>query len=338
MTESATTRFNKLCFVCPACKIGLKAGDNVYTCTECSRQFPVMFGIPDFRLRPDRYLSLEDEREKARRLHEFSIGSSFNETLEYYYQITEDVSAYRAAIYANNVLDGVERMAATLHDFAPIPSGSRLLDAGCGAGHGLIAAHRCFDEVVGADIALRWLVIAKKRLDEIGLTATLVCADLETPPFKDGVFSHVVAVDLLEHVEDASRTLKSIGNLIRKDGLLWLSTSNRRWLGPNPATGVWAAGLLPVPLRKWLLAAASYDPLRFVRLLTPYKVSTLCESASLRCLWMAPRRVQATAGRGRSRSTRFLIKVYVLLSEIPAWKRILVSLGPAFQLMAQRKQ
>lgn len=338
MIDSAAIGYESLSFVCPACKGGLKAAVNAYMCLGCNRQFPVLFGIPDFRLRPDRYLSLEDEREKARRLYEFSSRWSFRETLEYYYQITEDVSAIRAEIYIDNILNGVERMSYTLCDFAPIPNGSRLLDAGCGAGHGLIAAHRRFDEVVGIDIALRWLVIAKKRLDESGLTATLICADIETPPFEPKVFSHVLAADLLEHVQDAACTLKSIGNLLREDGLLWLSTGNRRWLGPHPSTGVWAAGLIPASIRKRLFAAPGYDPLRFVRLLTPSKVRAICASASLSYLWIAPRRVQAITERGLPSSIRRLVKIYAFLSKMPVARAILVSVGPVFQLMVRRNQ
>ena len=62
-------------FVCPRCKGELAANSTSYRCDRCAITYPVLFGIPDFRLRSDRYLSLEDERAKARLLYEF--GQTF---------------------------------------------------------------------------------------------------------------------------------------------------------------------------------------------------------------------------------------------------------------------
>ncbi len=58
-------------FVCPQCRAAVQEGAAAYTCGSCKRAYPILFGIPDFRLQGDRYLSLEDERAKAARLHEF---------------------------------------------------------------------------------------------------------------------------------------------------------------------------------------------------------------------------------------------------------------------------
>ena len=78
-------------FACPACKGGLDYSHDVYTCASCEQQYPVLFGIADFRLRSDRYLTLEQERDKARRLNEFAQTASFDELLAHYYEITDDV-------------------------------------------------------------------------------------------------------------------------------------------------------------------------------------------------------------------------------------------------------
>lgn len=91
-------------FVCPACKRGLESEDSAYLCTHCTRRYPVLFGIADFRLRSDRYLDLEDERAKARRLHEFAQTSSFEELLAYYYSITDDVPEEMATRYRKSVV------------------------------------------------------------------------------------------------------------------------------------------------------------------------------------------------------------------------------------------
>src|SRR5438128_310238 len=78
-------------FVCPRCKGELAADESSYRCDPCAITFPVLFGIPDFRLRGDRYLSLEDERAKARRLYGFGQNASIEELVQFYYSITYDL-------------------------------------------------------------------------------------------------------------------------------------------------------------------------------------------------------------------------------------------------------
>ena len=49
-------------FICPECRSNVVKNDGGHDCVACQRSYPTLFGIPDFRLRGDRYLSLEDER------------------------------------------------------------------------------------------------------------------------------------------------------------------------------------------------------------------------------------------------------------------------------------
>ena len=63
--------------LCPRCRAAVARDAEGYACPSCGAQYPVLCGIPDFRLAPDRYLSLEDERSKARRLHDFAASHSF---------------------------------------------------------------------------------------------------------------------------------------------------------------------------------------------------------------------------------------------------------------------
>ena len=58
--------------MCPACRSAVEERDQGFGCRRCGREYPILFGIPDFRLRGDRYLSLEDERAKAGKLHDFA--------------------------------------------------------------------------------------------------------------------------------------------------------------------------------------------------------------------------------------------------------------------------
>jgi 2-polyprenyl-3-methyl-5-hydroxy-6-metoxy-1,4-benzoquinol methylase len=322
-------------FVCPACRTDVIEVTDGFDCPGCLRAFPILFGIPDFRLRSDRYLSLADEREKAARLHAFSQEASFEETLNYYYTITDDVTVERARVYASYVQHGQGRAALAIEDMGRAPAGSILLDAGCGGGGGVEAAHGRFDRVVGLDVALRWLVIAQKRLKELAIDATLVCADLEAPPFPNETFSHILAIDVIEHVENRLGALAAMRNMLRQDGLVWLSAANRRWLGPHPSVGLWAAGFIPPRLRARIFRRRGYDPLRHVTDVSPSELRQACADAALMAVSLAARRVDAGQLSGRTASVRLLVEVYGVLRRTPFLGALLTAWGPAFQLLAR---
>ena len=164
--------------VCPKCKLGLNEMEQAYQCTACDMTFPVLFGIPDFRLRSDKYLTLQQERDKAERLFEKSKELSFNELVEFYYQITDDVPIELSRRYTAYVLNAPFQAGPLIDSLEPNKS-TVLLDVGCGSGGLLQAANGIYVATIGVDIALRWLVIAKKRLDEAGVQSTLICADVE---------------------------------------------------------------------------------------------------------------------------------------------------------------
>ena len=314
--------------VCPACRAGVTRADALYTCARCGRAFPILFGVPDFRVRSDRYLSLEAEREKARLLFEASSRLTFEELLAYYYSITDDVTPERARVYAGYVMEGPARAAGDLEAFGTAGSNEALLDAGCGSGSALVAARGRLGGVTGVDIALRWLAICRKRLDALGIEANLVCADIESLPFEPGQFTHVLATDLIEHVYDQGAALKAVAEQLAPGGLLWLTAINRWWPGPHPSTGRWAAGYRPAGAGR-----AGYDPLRHVAHISAGMAQDLCAEAGLEVLRVEPRRV--SGARARTRAERMAIGAYSALRGMPVLRSILVAAGPAFEVLAR---
>jgi 2-polyprenyl-3-methyl-5-hydroxy-6-metoxy-1,4-benzoquinol methylase len=320
----------EIAFYCPACAHEVERCEQSYVCTACKREFPVLFGIADFRLRSDRYLSLEEERAKAAALHQAAQTRSFEQLLAYYYEITGDVTPDRARRFASYAARGPARASLVFERFGALASDARLLDIGCGAGGALLAASTRFASVVGLDIALRWLVICRKRLDEAGVNATLVCADAAAPPFAPGQFSHVLGMDVAEHVGDLGAVLAGVRAQLRSGGLFWLSASNRRWIGPHPAVGVWAAAYRPARLRMTGKGANRYDPLRFTALLSPGEVKRVCEHAGFEVLNVGPRQIGDEDGG-------LLARAYAVLGAQALTRPLLTALGPAFEVLARAK-
>jgi SAM-dependent methyltransferase len=321
-------------FVCPICRSPLAESDGGYGCGSCNRLFPVLFGIPDFRLRGDLYLTLDEERAKAARLHAFAEHHDFRELVAFYYSITDDVPARLAPLFADYVVNAPARAVAPINALARAAPGRALLDLGCGSGGALIAAAGVFQDRTGVDIALRWLVIARKRLEEAGVHAALVCADAESPPFHEGSFTHVLAMDLLENTRSSAATIRAAAAVLEDGGHMFLTSSNGRWIGPHPATGVWAAGLLPTRLRAALLKRRhGVDTLRAVTLVSPASVRQAAEAAGLRQIGTGPLDFDASRLEHRPVLFRLAARAFAFLAKAPVSRSILLVAGPVFQSM-----
>ncbi len=100
--------------------------------------------------------------------------------------------------------------------------------------------------LAGVDIALRWLIVARKRLDEEGLSAIpLACACAERLPIDAGRVGGIVAGDVFEHVADQRATLDEAHRVLRLGGRMFLASPNRFSLAPEPHVGLWGVGYLP---------------------------------------------------------------------------------------------
>ena len=325
MTASSTD------FICPACRSSVEPKDDNYVCAACNRTYPTLFGIPDFRLKGDQYLSLAKEREKAEKLHAYAQNHDFAALVAFYYSITDDVSDKLAPVFASYVLNGPERLKPALEMLAP-QGGRSLLDLGCGSGGALVAARDNFVHKTGVDVALRWLVIAQKRLEEFGLEAVLVCADAEALPFRERSFSHVLASDLIENTPSPAATVEAAGSVLEGGGKLYVSASNSRWVGPHPATGVWAAGLRSDRSRKTSLERKhGIDILRAVSFVSPASVRQMAAAAGLRQIAIGPLRPDSRRLEGRSPLVRMLAQIYSGLAGVPLFRQFLVAAGPVFQ-------
>jgi ubiquinone/menaquinone biosynthesis C-methylase UbiE/uncharacterized protein YbaR (Trm112 family) len=254
---------------CPYCYASVELQKDCYICQGCRRVFPFRFGIPDFRISPDPYIGIEEEIEKVSSI----LGNGdykFTDLVDRYYEKTPEVSPKLQTRYkrglkagtarAENFLDQMERTIG--------PSDLPLLDIGCGtAGLTLVAGKR-YGEIVGVDIALRWLVIGRQRLIEAGLLPSLICANAEALPFSKGVFAGVISDSTLEHVTSAERMLKETRRVTRSGGFFYLNTANRYSL-MDAYTGFPMAGLFPLRLR-WFLIEEIMQ--------TPYKLNPLSVS------------------------------------------------------------
>jgi len=206
-----------------------------------------VLGIADFRLVPDPWIGLEADREKARRLAERSHGASLEAMVRTYWSMTPGTPRDQAARFVRHVMTAEERSREWLDRMdAPgtRPPGT-WLDVGTGTGDLACVIAEQGTRAVGIDVALRWLVVARRRAELAGVAADFICCNAEHLPFSDATFSRVVSVGTIEHCSDENRVLSETRRVLGKNGDVRLRTVNRFTILREPHVNVWGVGFVP---------------------------------------------------------------------------------------------
>jgi ubiquinone/menaquinone biosynthesis C-methylase UbiE len=103
----------------------------------------------------------------------------------------------------------------------------RALDIGCSSGGITLAMSDMLSDatVVGVDFDTQAMVGLNRRQKGHYLSA-----DARMLPFRDGMFDLVTAFEIIEHIDDPKPMLAEIGRVLSPQGLLALSTPNRKSL------------------------------------------------------------------------------------------------------------
>ena len=235
-------RHNGVELVCPACREAALSGrSDGLSCPACYRGFPVVDGLPDLRLTPDRFLTMEEDRAKGVRVLETARDETYRAALESYWAQTPELASALQANHLARQLTEAENGRALLEHIRPLTG--PLLDLGCGQAGLLEAAGASGLTAVGLEAAFRWLLVARRRLSK---DALIVCANAEAIPFRTATFPMVVANDLMEHVTDAEAVIESAAVVCSER--LYVASNNRWSAAPEPHVRLFGVGWLP---RRW---------------------------------------------------------------------------------------
>lgn len=104
-----------------------------------------------------------------------------------------------------------------------VPSGGRILDAGCGRGWlSRLALERGF-KVSSVDIADKVIEENEFINQRYEIKIPLAKASVDNLPFEDGEFDAVFLIDVLEHLPSPEKALQEIGRVLKKGGKLLIS-------------------------------------------------------------------------------------------------------------------
>jgi 2-polyprenyl-6-hydroxyphenyl methylase/3-demethylubiquinone-9 3-methyltransferase len=102
-------------------------------------------------------------------------------------------------------------------------NGKRFLEVGCGLGFFSQKAAELGAKVTGVDVGARLVKKNRKKIPK-GRFLVASASDL---PFSDNSFDVVLCTEVIEHVEDQGRAVKELVRVLKKGGVLVVTTPNR---------------------------------------------------------------------------------------------------------------
>jgi 2-polyprenyl-3-methyl-5-hydroxy-6-metoxy-1,4-benzoquinol methylase len=99
----------------------------------------------------------------------------------------------------------------------------KFLEVGCGLGYFSNKASKLGAKVTGIDIGPN-LVKINKKLTPSG---TFIVSSASNLPFKDETFDVVLSTEVIEHVDNQKRAIKEISRVLKKGGILVITTPNK---------------------------------------------------------------------------------------------------------------
>lgn len=328
-------------YCCPRCKAELIANAESYACSACQQEYPIVLGIPDFRVFPDPYIDIEEDRKKAKRLFEQAAVSDFQGLVEYYWSITSDTPHEMATRFTAQAITAVERGRHLLDSHSIVKSklqsaNARVLDLGTRTGGLLMAAAESGADAVGIDIGFRWLIIARKRFEEAKLKAQFVCCCAEFLPFRNQAFNLVVAENLLEHSTEPKQCLDEAHRVLSTAGFLFTTTWNRLSLAPEPHVRLWGVGWMPRKVARRYVHLRKNANYEHVRLLSIFGLKRMIRRGPFRrCDIILPAFSESEL-RNISSAQRMAIAIYHRIKDWPLLSGLLRVISPVLHVICAR--
>ena len=162
--------------------------------------------------------------EKASDAHLSKIENYFDERAEYWSDLYDKPKSGNDIVLASRTKLAVDMIADN------VPSGTRILDAGCGAGVASLALLERGYSVHGLDIAQDLLNHARDRLSGSGIADDrwrLIHGDFATANFETEYFDGIVALGFIQYQQDEIDALSECLRILKPGGWLVVTGPSR---------------------------------------------------------------------------------------------------------------
>ena len=221
---------------CPRTRSRLTIGEGALVAANGGHRYPVINGIPDFRLFDPPYVSRAEEarrvdlleagfpRDELRCFGPILRNGNRRECLDEKTRGAHAAPAYLAREGAAAAATSTSRGA-----FRPVRDrrNQDLTSAAVRAKSLAPLAGMTGGHVVGIDISLEELTFARKLLAKERIEATLVAGCAEALPFADGVFSFIYSPDVIEHVRSQPDYFREACRTLQPHAAILLNSPNR---------------------------------------------------------------------------------------------------------------
>jgi ubiquinone/menaquinone biosynthesis C-methylase UbiE len=165
--------------------------------------------------------------------HQAAVDNYFEREAHYW------KSAYRRLDPAATVLQERTRRSLQWVEELGLMPGSKVLDAGCGAGMASVALARCGYRVHAVDHVPAMLSLTREWADHAGVRhlVSASLADVCSLPFQDDYFDLVISLGVIGWLESPEKAIREISRVLQRGGHVVLSAGNSRGLQDmlNPA-------------------------------------------------------------------------------------------------------
>lgn len=120
-----------------------------------------------------------------------------------------------------------------LDTFEPFRKNGRILDIGCGDGHFLEEAKKRDWKVYGTEFTPEAVSVCEAKGIEMRI------GKLESSHYAPGFFDVVTSFEVMEHINDPAEEAIKISAILRKEGLLYVTTPNFNSISRNIAGAAW---------------------------------------------------------------------------------------------------
>jgi len=195
---------------------------------------------------------------------------------------------------------------------------------------------RRYRTIFGVDIALRWRIIARKRLKEAGQQAALVCACAEQLPFPAHAFGLIAGSNVMAHTVGQLEFLREARRTLAPEGMLFLATPNRWGLMPEPHVNGWGVGFLLSAWRGPYVQMVRRFHYEHIRTLNNFDLQRLMRLAGFKHWHVQLPAFEPGHAARLIRWVQAVVPVYHMVRHVRVVNRLLYLFGPLFHVICYR--